>query len=99
MRAHARFHGAVLGLAVPGCLCCSAARGTDDAGSAERRANRLAGETSPYLLLHAHNPVDWYPCGPEALEHSKAEDNPIFLCIFYSSFYCCNVMELLVFDN
>jgi len=56
-------------------------------------ANRLAKETSPYLLLHAHNPVDWYPWGPEAFAKAKAEDKPIFLSIGYSSCYWCHVME------
>ncbi|WP_435009327.1 DUF255 domain-containing protein [Tundrisphaera lichenicola] len=56
-------------------------------------ANRLAKETSPYLLLHAHNPVDWYPWGPEAFARAKAENKPIFLSIGYSSCYWCHVME------
>ena len=57
-------------------------------------ANRLAKETSPYLLLHAHNPVDWYPWGPDALPaRAKAENKPIFLSIGYSSCYWCHVME------
>jgi uncharacterized protein len=56
-------------------------------------ANRLAKETSPYLLLHAHNPVDWYPWGPEAFAKAKAENKPIFLSIGYSSCYWCHVME------
>jgi uncharacterized protein YyaL (SSP411 family) len=55
--------------------------------------NRLAKETSPYLLLHAHNPVDWYPWGPEAFAKAKAENKPIFLSIGYSSCYWCHVME------
>ncbi|HWB12396.1 MAG TPA: thioredoxin domain-containing protein [Pirellulales bacterium] len=59
----------------------------------KRRANRLAKETSPYLLLHAHNPVDWYPWGEEALAKAKAENKPIFLSIGYSSCYWCHVME------
>jgi len=65
----------------------------------KRKANRLARETSPYLLLHAHNPVDWYPWGPEAFEAAKREDRPIFLSIGYSSCYWCHVMERLVFEN
>jgi len=65
----------------------------------EHPANRLADETSPYLLLHAHNPVDWYPWGPEAFAKAKAEDKPIFLSIGYSSCYWCHVMERLVFEN
>src|SRR5947209_7495016 len=47
--------------------------------------NRLAKETSPYLLLHAHNPVDWYPWGPEAFAKAKKENKPIFISIGYSS--------------
>jgi uncharacterized protein len=61
--------------------------------------NRLAHETSPYLLMHARNPVDWYPWGPEAFEASKASGKPIFLSIGYSSCYWCHVMERLVFEN
>ncbi len=56
-------------------------------------SNRLAKETSPYLLLHAHNPVDWYPWGPEAFAKAKAENKPIFLSVGYSSCYWCHVME------
>ena len=59
----------------------------------KKPANRLAKETSPYLLLHAHNPVDWYPWGEEALAKAKAEKKPIFLSIGYSSCYWCHVME------
>ena len=63
------------------------------------KQNRLARETSPYLLLHAKNPVDWYPWGPEAFEKAKREQKPIFLSIGYSSCYWCHVMERLVFEN
>ncbi len=62
-------------------------------------ANRLADETSPYLLQHAHNPVDWYPWGPEALERAKAEGRPIFLSIGYSACHWCHVMERESFEN
>jgi uncharacterized protein len=55
--------------------------------------NRLAGESSPYLLLHRHNPVDWYPWGDEALERARREDKPIFLSVGYSTCYWCHVME------
>ena len=55
--------------------------------------NRLADETSPYLRLHAHNPVDWYPWGPEALAKAKQENKVIFLSVGYSSCYWCHVME------
>jgi uncharacterized protein len=75
-------------------VCLSAASLADDsAPPAKARANRLAKETSPYLLLHAHNPVDWYPWGDEALAKAKAENKPIVLSIGYSSCYWCHVME------
>ncbi|QDU39448.1 disulfide bond corrector protein DsbC [Maioricimonas rarisocia] len=61
--------------------------------------NRLARESSPYLLLHAHNPVDWYPWGPEAFERARREDKPIFLSIGYSTCFWCHVMERKVFSN
>ena len=60
-------------------------------------SNHLVGETSPYLLLHAHNPVEWYPWGEEALARAKDEDKPIFLSVGYSTCYWCHVMERLVF--
>jgi len=62
-------------------------------------ANRLAGETSPYLLQHAHNPVEWYPWGFEALERARAETKPIFLSIGYSACHWCHVMERESFEN
>jgi uncharacterized protein YyaL (SSP411 family) len=62
-------------------------------------ANRLAGEVSPYLLQHAHNPVDWYPWGPEALERAKREDRPILLSIGYSACHWCHVMERESFED
>ena len=61
--------------------------------------NRLADETSPYLLQHAHNPVDWYPWGTEALERAKREDRPIFLSIGYAACHWCHVMERESFEN
>ncbi|MFO0883077.1 MAG: thioredoxin domain-containing protein [Pirellulales bacterium] len=57
------------------------------------KPNRLAKETSPYLLQHAHNPVDWFPWGEEALAKAKAENKLIFLSIGYSSCHWCHVME------
>ena len=68
-------------------------------GPSTGAANRLAGETSPYLLLHAGNPVDWYPWGPEALALSRREDRPIFLSVGYSTCYWCHVMEREVFSD
>ena len=61
--------------------------------------NRLANETSPYLLQHAHNPVDWYPWGSEALERARAEDRPILLSVGYSACHWCHVMERESFEN
>lgn len=61
--------------------------------------NRLSQETSPYLLQHAHQPVDWYPWGTEALDKAKREDKPIFLSIGYSACHWCHVMSRECFDN
>ncbi|MCK6548906.1 thioredoxin domain-containing protein, partial [Myxococcota bacterium] len=62
-------------------------------------SNRLAHETSPYLLQHAHNPVDWYPWGEEALARAKAEDKPILLSVGYSACHWCHVMEKESFED
>jgi hypothetical protein len=62
-------------------------------------ANRLAAESSPYLLQHAGNPVDWYPWGEEALERARAEDRPILLSIGYSACHWCHVMERESFED
>ena len=61
--------------------------------------NRLIDETSPYLLQHANNPVDWYPWGDEALERARAEDKPILLSVGYSACHWCHVMERESFEN
>jgi uncharacterized protein YyaL (SSP411 family) len=61
--------------------------------------NRLANETSPYLLQHANNPVDWYAWGPEALEKSRAENRPILLSIGYAACHWCHVMEHESFED
>ena len=65
----------------------------------QRPANRLATETSPYLLQHAHNPVDWYPWGEEALTRARDEDKPIFLSIGYAACHWCHVMERESFED
>ncbi len=65
----------------------------------DTRRNRLAGESSPYLLLHQTNPVDWYPWGEEALARAHAENRPIFLSVGYSTCYWCHVMERESFSN
>ncbi|RMG17911.1 MAG: thioredoxin domain-containing protein [Planctomycetota bacterium] len=67
--------------------------------NAPSRTNRLAGETSPYLLGHQHNPVDWYPWGEEALARARAEDKPILLSVGYSSCHWCHVMERECFED
>jgi uncharacterized protein YyaL (SSP411 family) len=61
--------------------------------------NRLARETSPYLLQHAHNPVDWYPWGDEAFARARAENKPILLSVGYSACHWCHVMERESFEN
>jgi uncharacterized protein YyaL (SSP411 family) len=66
---------------------------------ADRAPNRLARETSPYLLQHQFNPVDWYPWGDEALARAKAEDKPIMLSVGYSACHWCHVMERESFED
>src|SRR5687767_6636392 len=61
--------------------------------------NRLANETSPYLLQHAHNPVDWYPWSDEALERARHEDKPILLSVGYAACHWCHVMERESFED
>ena len=62
-------------------------------------ANRLAQESSPYLLQHKDNPVEWYPWGPDALERARSQDRPILLSIGYSSCHWCHVMERESFED
>jgi uncharacterized protein len=73
----------------------SQSRHNEDKG----KANRLINESSPYLLQHAYNPVDWYPWGEEALSRAKSEDKPIFLSIGYSACHWCHVMAHESFEN
>jgi uncharacterized protein YyaL (SSP411 family) len=63
------------------------------------KPNRLTHEKSPYLLQHAHNPVDWYPWGDEAFERARADDKPIFLSIGYATCHWCHVMERESFED
>ena len=65
----------------------------------QKMPNRLIDETSPYLLQHAHNPVDWYPWGSDALDAAKAQDKPILLSVGYSACHWCHVMERESFEN
>ena len=61
--------------------------------------NRLIHETSPYLLQHAHNPVDWYPWSEEALQRAKKENKPILVSIGYAACHWCHVMEKESFED
>ncbi len=70
-----------------------------DSPHSPRFTNRLAGQTSPYLLKHAHNPVDWYPWGSEAFERARAESKPIHLSIGYSACHWCSVLEHESFED
>ncbi len=76
-----------------GAMCFASLSKAEDNATQPEHTNRLADETSPYLLAHAHNPVDWYPWGQEALAKARREKKPIFLSIGYSSCYWCHVME------
>jgi len=68
-------------------------------GSIGAMVNRLAAETSPYLLQHAHNPVDWYPWGEEALDRARETQRPIFLSVGYAACHWCHVMERESFED
>ena len=72
---------------------------SDTATGRYQYTNRLINSQDPYLLLHAHNPVDWYPWGREALAKAKEEDKPIFVSIGYSTCYWCHVAERLIYSN
>jgi uncharacterized protein YyaL (SSP411 family) len=70
-----------------------------DGPGAHRYTNRLINSANSYLLLHAHNPVDWYPWGPEALARAKKENKPIFLSVGYSTCYWCHVAEKTLYSR
>jgi uncharacterized protein len=80
-------------------LLMAALVAADDKPAKPKHSNRLARETSPYLLQHAHNPVDWFPWGEEAFAKAKKEDKLVFLSIGYSSCHWCHVMERESFEN
>jgi uncharacterized protein YyaL (SSP411 family) len=86
-------------LGLMGALAVAAAASAADPPKKAKFTNRLARETSPYLLMHAHNPTDWYPWGAEAFARAKKENKLIFLSIGYSSCYWCHVMERESFNN
>lgn len=85
-------------------LCMSdqpthAAENKENESKKHKHTNKLVNETSPYLLQHAHNPVNWYPWGDEAFAKAKAEDKPIFLSVGYSTCHWCHVMERESFER
>lgn len=84
---------------VPASLSAQSPDRQKDPEQAAMHTNRLIDETSPYLLQHAHNPVDWYPWGDEAFEKARREDKPIFLSVGYSTCYWCHVMEIESFED
>uniref|UniRef100_W5KQ66 Spermatosis associated 20 n=1 Tax=Astyanax mexicanus TaxID=7994 RepID=W5KQ66_ASTMX len=85
----------------PEAACFSMASGSDgqESLSPPKHTNRLRKERSPYLLQHAHNPVDWFPWGQEAFDKAKSEDKPIFLSVGYSTCHWCHVMERESFED
>src|SRR5712691_11893667 len=70
-----------------------------DDSETKARANRLFDESSPYLLQHAHNPVEWYPWGQEAFSRARTDNRPILLSVGYSACHWCHVMERESFEN
>jgi uncharacterized protein len=99
MTSSRRFACAVCILAALGCAAAYGQPDTPKDKGKPKHTNRLAKETSPYLLMHAHNPTDWYPWGPEAFAKAKKEGKLVFLSIGYSSCYWCHVMERESFNN
>src|SRR3989475_4674277 len=80
-------------------VAASGVRCNDPDVGPESKPNRLAAETSPYLLQHAHNPVDWYPWSEEAFARARAENRPILLSVGYSACHWCHVMERESFED
>src|SRR5437762_13975919 len=89
-----RFH--ILALA---CLVSASHLVAETPTAQPAHTNRLVREKSPYLLQHAHNPVDWYPWGEEAFARARDEDKPILLSVGYSACHWCHVMEHESFEN
>jgi uncharacterized protein YyaL (SSP411 family) len=89
----------VVGLIIIGDYMVTGKKNMPTTTAIHKYTNRLINETSPYLLQHAHNPVDWYPWVGEAFEHAKKEDKPIFLSIGYSTCHWCHVMEDESFES
>jgi uncharacterized protein YyaL (SSP411 family) len=94
-----RLSALAVALFVSGLLASPCPAGPDPEPKPKGKPNRLAKESSPYLLQHAYNPVDWYPWGPEAFERARKEKKLVFLSIGYSSCHWCHVMERESFSN
>ncbi len=92
-----RFRGIGIGLLLS--LIIASSCGSVQAQEKAPGANRLAKSASPYLLQHAHNPVDWYPWGPEAFEAARKANKPIFLSVGYAACHWCHVMERESFSD
>jgi uncharacterized protein YyaL (SSP411 family) len=86
-------------LLVVALVSCATAQEEEAPVQAHAHTNRLAGEKSPYLLQHAHNPVDWFPWGEEAFEKARREGKPVFLSIGYATCHWCHVMERESFES
>jgi len=80
-------------------ISCGSSQDNQKGQTMHKHTNRLINETSPYLQQHAHNPVDWFPWGDEALALAQKENKPIFLSVGYSSCHWCHVMEHESFEN
>jgi len=89
----------ILGLLVMGVFAVKGDKKMPTNVLVHKYTNGLIDQTSPYLLQHAHNPVDWHPWGSEAFEQAKKQDKPIFLSIGYSTCHWCHVMERESFEN
>ncbi|XP_034426695.1 spermatogenesis-associated protein 20 [Hippoglossus hippoglossus] len=83
----------------PSVFMSMASGGEGPTSTPHKHTNRLAKEKSPYLLQHAHNPVDWYPWGQDAFDKARNEDKPIFLSVGYSTCHWCHVMERESFED
>ncbi len=90
---------ATMGLVVIGVCAISGKKKMSTTAVTHKHTNKLINENSPYLLQHAHNPVDWYPWSEEAFEIAARQDKPIFLSIGYSTCHWCHVMEDESFTN
>src|SRR6266704_367898 len=95
----AAWAASAMGVTLTGQAAQSTGVRVEEIGGTLRYTNRLIDEKSPYLQLHAHNPVDWYPWGEEAFQKARREGKPIFLSIGYSTCHWCHVMEAESFSD